>query len=63
LQPHSLTRVLRVESGGFLSLTTVKAVLFSGDGSAFPRIGAPPSYQQKIAVGASPPLDVTDNNG
>ena len=33
---------------------TVKAVLFSGVGSAFPGDGAAPVYAQKIAVGAGP---------
>ena len=33
---------------------TVKAVLFSGVGSAFPGDGAAPVYQQKIAVGVGP---------
>jgi hypothetical protein len=33
---------------------TVKAVLFSGTGSAFPGDGAAPVYAQKIAVGAGP---------
>jgi plastocyanin len=33
---------------------TVKAVLFSGVGSAFPGDGAAPVYQQRIAVGGNP---------